>query len=544
MGNKIKLIEKVLVENKSIKNKPLIEEVTILTEDKKQLRCIAAYTFPISRPNQENLNGRVYSNTLWENVIKKKMGEGAFGLMDHPKEDGSMKDTACVWKNVRFNENKSLVICDCYLFSTWGQHLKDAIDAGANVGLSSVGWGEFAEDDKSVLPESYELERPADFVLDPSYQVFGKAEDIIQHETQEQKINKKEISSLEEEDIQNKDENKVVNMSDKLRKLEERDFRHKINNAITDIEKIISIPNKLKEYKEIYTYWEDVDYATDLKEKVEKKIKEVQTEYDNILSKGEKFDRVLEKAVSKKIEVAENKTKIVEKANKKTEDIKTLKEKYKLSIKLLSETKDYIKKLKTLYQKNQLKLETMVEKNSYEENVSLLNSLKEDLTKKETEIKTLEKENKLYEKEFNKLVVRKNKRKAIKEASISSLEKEAKKQEIQEKIEIEKQIKIDKVRSIHIRNDNEVEEYYEDLLEGDPKVEYLKEDILDCKTLVEAQMIYIKYKDILEDLEVSKTRKHKYDTRHISKTKIELDEDIEYTDFDSDDYILKRTNWV
>ena len=137
---KYKLIENILIPASDIKPLPLTEESREIVRNGKKYKCIAAYTFPISRPDNENLNGRIYSSALWENVINKKMGNGNFGLCDHPEGDGSVKDAFTVWHNIRFSESRQLIVADAYLFGEWGRHCKEAIDAGGKIGLSSVGY--------------------------------------------------------------------------------------------------------------------------------------------------------------------------------------------------------------------------------------------------------------------------------------------------------------------------------------------------------------------------------------------------------------------
>ena len=154
--------------------KPLIEECDYATIEGMHT-SLASYTFPISKPDKVNLNGRIYTTQLWEKVINEKQPVNCFGLCDHPKDTGSVKDIFCIWKNIRFNTSKSLVLSDCYLFGRLGQHCNEAILAGAEIGLSTVGNGSFDHDGKTVI--DYELLRAADWVLEPSGQVFGTVND-------------------------------------------------------------------------------------------------------------------------------------------------------------------------------------------------------------------------------------------------------------------------------------------------------------------------------------------------------------------------------
>lgn len=52
------------------------------------------------------------------------------------------------------------------------------LQAGGDVGLSSSGFGDFEADGKTVDPDSFELERYFDWVLEPSYSVFGTLDDV------------------------------------------------------------------------------------------------------------------------------------------------------------------------------------------------------------------------------------------------------------------------------------------------------------------------------------------------------------------------------
>jgi hypothetical protein len=252
MMDKQKLVENFSVSSNLIKKIPLTEKQNTLIEAAgKQYEAVAAYTFPLSRPGKENLNGRVYTKKLWENVIKKKMGEGAFGLCDHPEDEGSVKDSYCVWHNIRFNEDKSLVVGDAYLFGPYGKQMHEAIQAGGKPGFSSVGLGEFKEDEKTIDETTYELQRPSDWVLNPSYEVFG---DITMQ-------------------IENIQEKKGLNESTLT--YEQKLFLKQMKGFIEDINKLESEEEKLKECNELLSYFNEDDnpgsseYAKEQKEAIE-----------------------------------------------------------------------------------------------------------------------------------------------------------------------------------------------------------------------------------------------------------------------------------
>jgi len=61
-------------------------------------------------------------------------------------------------------------------------------------------------------------------------------------------------------------------------------------------------------------------------------------------------------------------------------------------------------------------------------------------------------------------------------------------------------IKTNESTYLDIRNDSQIIEYYKDLYDDDPRVVRIKEAILGCKTLIEAQRVYLKMKDLLESV--------------------------------------------
>lgn len=126
----------------------------------------------------ENLNNRVYPKKLWEKVYKEKSAEGTLCLADHPSDDtdGSVKDIVGVWRNFKVNESNCSA--DLYLIGKHGKQFIEVLQAGGKCGLSSVGFGELMEDDKTVNPDTYELVRVSDWVLTPSQGVYAEMDHI------------------------------------------------------------------------------------------------------------------------------------------------------------------------------------------------------------------------------------------------------------------------------------------------------------------------------------------------------------------------------
>jgi hypothetical protein len=84
--------------------------------------ALGVYTFPFTRPGQKNLNGRIYPYALRDKVFAQYRNQSTLGLMNHPDDDGDPKNIWCVWKNLRYNEDKTLGIADFYIIDNeWGK---------------------------------------------------------------------------------------------------------------------------------------------------------------------------------------------------------------------------------------------------------------------------------------------------------------------------------------------------------------------------------------------------------------------------------------
>ena len=138
------------------------------------------WKFPISRFGNVNGNGRVYTRELWENVINNQRDNwvGSYGLADHPMDDcdpGQFKNAAIVWLDMMIDDANKLIWAIGTFVGTYGRLAQEIIEAGGRVGFSSSGFGETLSDKKTINPDTYILERPADIVTNPSQSVFGDA---------------------------------------------------------------------------------------------------------------------------------------------------------------------------------------------------------------------------------------------------------------------------------------------------------------------------------------------------------------------------------
>lgn len=180
-----RLIEQSIVNSSIyIKQIPLTEANNKLLCEGVEYNASLAYEFPIWRLNTVNLNNRIYTKELALKVIKEN--KTTLGLADHPSEnseqpEGSVKNICFVEKNphIKVINGQEILFADIYLVGDHGKKtIKDIIDVGGGIGLSSSAFGEVNRD-RTVDINSFELERYADHVLNPSGSVFGFAENKI-----------------------------------------------------------------------------------------------------------------------------------------------------------------------------------------------------------------------------------------------------------------------------------------------------------------------------------------------------------------------------
>jgi len=95
-------------------------------------------------------------------------------LVNHPEDDGDPARIWAVMKNAGYNKDRTFGMVDCYIINNdLGKTAIGVLAAGGDIGLSSSGLGDFEVDGVTVDSNSCELERWADWVLNPSYSVFG-----------------------------------------------------------------------------------------------------------------------------------------------------------------------------------------------------------------------------------------------------------------------------------------------------------------------------------------------------------------------------------
>lgn len=124
---------------------------------------------------QENLNGRIYPKELAERLVKEQpittANDGHFYDWISGKEYGCAK---AVVKNLRIEDD--ILKADIEFLSAeekFEKKLVELIEKGVEIGVSSVGYGEYLPDGKTINPDTYEVVRLLDFVTQPAGEVYA-----------------------------------------------------------------------------------------------------------------------------------------------------------------------------------------------------------------------------------------------------------------------------------------------------------------------------------------------------------------------------------
>lgn len=481
---KQRLVENFILNPDNYQKKPLQEgqEEIIQIEEKsgkkENYKAKAVYTFSISKPDVKNLNERVYSSKLWEKQIKKMKNESTYGLMNHPDGDGSTKDIWCVWRNLRFNEEKDVVIADAYLVGRWGADVLEMLEAGGKVGLSTSGFGEFQEDNHTIDPDTYELERIADFVFNPSFQVYGENSDRV--DTTDKKESVEKVDSPLIEEVQDKEKDMQENK--KMTSIEEKAFRLNLLSSFKEAKGTEGLDERISAYKELLTYFEG-DVASDVKADIEKALSEDLAKKEDFAKKGETFDKVNDEKKS----LEENVVSLTEKVTLLESEKKELEEKYQMATELLDSMKVYSSKQKEMLDITRAEKNGMISASEYKEALVYVEGVEEERD-------ALRKENLELKKQVRSL-----KEKGVKkEEEPEDKEDPENPEDPEDKKDKEDDKKDDKEKADENVN-RDVLRYYESLEYSQPKAVMLKKEILSCKTLMEAQKKYMNLKGLLSE---------------------------------------------
>ena len=361
------------------------DEFPILLEDTKGGSRIKARgilkNVPVTRFT-ENKNGRIYSKRLWESVQNKNSFEGGSCLADHAEKEGSTTRMCGTWHNFRVLENYA--VADLYLIGEYGQLFLEAVlSKNKNLGLSTVGFGDFLHDGKSVNPETYELseESVCDWVLTPSQGVFATYENYTESENMNENSNRKIYTTNQIEKNSNtnkKDIKENFNMDNEFIKLQEYNVKSHIKSALKESKKIIES--------------NDVDAIKENKETLLSLIESIPSSF---VSERNTISEHIGLSESTIIDLAKNRNKILQETSTSLQESSTK------NAKLLQE--------KALYEKKISEAKVVVEKlreHIQKEETQFHNSLglaKKDISLLEKEVAKRDESLKLYETSYSNM---------------------------------------------------------------------------------------------------------------------------------------------
>lgn len=490
-------------ESLNIQKLPLQEDIDkkIIVEGTEK-KVLAKWEIPVWRLGKKNLNGRTYKESLGKRVEKVYKETMTANLADHPDKDGSVKDILSVSGNPHVREG-ILWVDSVIVDEVFEKKLEKMVEAGYGLGVSSSVMGD-VDSDGNVLDESVELDRWYDWVLSPSYEVYAtkecKKESVEQKETIEEKItidNIKESKSMSDE---------------KRQKLYEKSMRDNLNKILEDADKKEVISEKILAFEEAATFVSD-DFLPDMKKAIEEKIVTLKADSLVLAEKGKTVD-----SLNEKIELTESEKKaLTEKITLLENDNKALTEKYETSCKLLDETKEYANNAVVLLESADAETGSKFSAREYLEIV-------ESLEKTNTEKSAFKEKIAELEQKLTKVTNFKNQYKekvAVLEKKISEMEVVLDAYQAEPEVIPEDEdtyntddfdygnysdAPIEDELDLDIGNDDEVEDYYNDLVDSDQRYEAVKKEILKCKTVLEAQRTALRLKNLVEGQEKRKIK--------------------------------------
>ena len=146
-----------------------------LSEADGDMGTVRKWTADIWKLGVQNLNGRIYPKELGERLVKEQpittANDGHWYDLMSGKEYGCAK---AVVKNLRIESD---VLKADIIFrkseERYEEKLAELIESGIEIGVSSVGYGEYLPDGKTINPDTYEVVRLLDFVTSPAGEVYA-----------------------------------------------------------------------------------------------------------------------------------------------------------------------------------------------------------------------------------------------------------------------------------------------------------------------------------------------------------------------------------
>jgi len=441
-----------------------LNETTQLVEDAQgnSYKSRGAYTVDISRYDHMNLNDRWYSKNLWEDVItsQQSVWEGSVGLMDHPQGGGSTKDEFCVWHNLIIDETNQVVKADMYLIGHYGQQVKEKLDAGGRVELSTSGFGDVNEQNHVV---DYTIERPADHVYNASQQVFAtKDNEIVLPVTEDVPLGRnsleqseKEVTILTEQNLNDSKENLMSN------KIQEELLLININGMLKNVESVTSLTEKKSQLTDILKHIPEGHFS-DVQKEVTSKLVDVEAEISKLPEQLENANDSLE-------EEKRAVTDLNEKVLSFEKEIVNLREDKATLIEAMTDLESEKDQLMAQYRKEMALSNTKVDANTLAEKEKVIQTLEIERDNLVQHIKTNSKRETFGKKEST----------LAPGASVGSRVKERTPRSV-------------KVADQYIESE-EVQRYFDDLVKSDVLYEEIKDDLLASKTVKDARIKAMRY---------------------------------------------------
>lgn len=472
---KQRLVENVLVSAKYYRKTSPAQgglKESVLHEGK-VYEALAVYRFKFSRPEKKNLNGRIYGYRLWDLVIERMRGRSTFALMNHPAEDdpGNPKDIWAVARNIGYDDTKEFVEADFYILDCeWGRTAYAALKAGGEIGLSTSGLGEFLPDGVTVDPESFELERVADWVMEPSYEVFGRLDDKV-NEAAERVAEKTE-----------KTEEKKMDLSErKMKKIMEINL-HKICESISDIPDPVERLGKAKELLEIY---DEAELGAS-KQFLEKLAVEAEAAVASKMEKGGQYDALNEKITETNATLTESQKEIARLVKENGE----LNAKLKEALETLDSASEFSKNTEHILTEASSYRQNSVSYAEYAKLREYTRKVLASYTERKKELASAQRYVKALAEKLRK-IINERKEKRDKAATSKKLD-ERKTKRVQEKKVLEEKRRAYEAEQEKIRRANpEVVQYFRDTLRIHPELMEYKDEFLKQRTLFEAQTLVL-----------------------------------------------------
>ena len=299
------LIKKAMKLRESATDKELFDKVIAKLREAGAGNERKLWKFPVSRFGNKNGNGRIYPRKLWENVIENQrdVWQGGCGLADHPVEDddpGEFKTSAIVWLDMMIDDANKLIWAIGTFVGEYGRLAQEIIEAGGRVGFSSSGFGELDPFDKTTInADTYQIERVADIVTNPSQSVFGdignahentnieySKQSIVESQTPKSKILKENINMAAVNAVENKDKlqesTQAPATKSEMSKMEKAIILKYVENLTSEAEKIKNPAERLKETNKILEMVEESG-DEELKEKVTESLIEARNDLTKMI---------------------------------------------------------------------------------------------------------------------------------------------------------------------------------------------------------------------------------------------------------------------